>query len=239
MKVIGYLVSGYPSLEGSEAGADYYVQGGCDMLEISLPLVNNREAPYLSDLMKKAIADYPDYNDHLESIRRVAKKHPGIGITILLCAVAGAAIGYEKLAAFCEEAGIWDINSPDLTDPEGIAAFRKRGIKLAGLVTYSFSPESLEQAEGTDGFIYVQAFPRDGIENAPGMDGPEDIIRGIRERGIKNPLYLGGGIRTPADAVRIKNAGGNGFFLGTSVLELYGEPEKLMSVIAEFKKAVS
>ena len=68
MRVIGYLTSGYPSLEGCVKGADAYIKGGCDMLEISVPLINNREAPYLSDLMKEAVKKYPDLEQHLESI---------------------------------------------------------------------------------------------------------------------------------------------------------------------------
>ena len=104
MRMIGYVTSGYKSIEGSVEVARNFIRGGCDMLEISLPLINNREAPYLSDLMKQAITAYPDYDAHLEGIRQIRKEHPEISVTILLYNEVAVTIGAEKLAEFLDEA---------------------------------------------------------------------------------------------------------------------------------------
>ena len=143
MRVIGYLTSGYPSLEGCVKGADAYIEGGCDMLEISVPLINNREAPYLSDLMKEAVKKYPDLEQHLESIGKIAGKHPDIQITLLLYQEVILRIGAVKLAGFCAAHGIQDINSPDLTDSDAIRILKEQGIRLAGLILYEQDRKSV------------------------------------------------------------------------------------------------
>lgn len=238
MRVIGYLTSGYPSLEGCVKGAKAYVEGGCDMLEISIPLENNREAPYLSDLMKTAIKKYPVLDDHLYSIGRIAKDNPGIQITLLLYQEVILQIGAQKLARFCVSCGIRDINSPDLRDEEAVRILRGEGIRLAGLILYEPDAERLEEARRADGFIYCQAFPREGQNIPAECRTPEQLIAHIKSQGIKNPIYCGGGIRTPEDGLRLKEAGADGFFLGTSILTILNDTEKVVETVKSFKQAV-
>lgn len=238
MRVIGYLTSGYPSLEGCIKGAAAYIEGGCDMLEISVPLYNNREAPYLSDLMREAIKKYPVLDDHLCSIEKIAKENPSVQITLLLYQEVILEIGAKKLADFCAGCGIRDINSPDLRDEEAIRILRGQGIRLAGLILYEQDEERLEDAKRTDGFIYCQAFPREGQNLSPGCETPEQLIACIRSQGITNPIYCGGGIRTPGDGVRLKQAGADGFFLGTSILTIMDDTEKVVETVKSFKQAV-
>lgn len=238
MRVIGYLTSGYPSLEGCVRGAEAYIEGGCDMLEISIPLENNKEAPYLSDLMKEAVKKYPVLDDHLYSIGKIAKEHPDVQITLLLYQEVILAIGAKKLARFCEEYGIKDINSSDLRDEEAIRILRGQGIRLAGLILYERDDTRLAEAKSTDGFIYCQAFPREGQDIPAECGTPEALIAYIRSQGIANPIYCGGGIRRPEDGVRLKEAGADGFFLGTSILTIMDDTEKVVETVKSFKQAV-
>ena len=238
MRMIGYVTSGYKSIEGSVEVARNFIRGGCDMLEISLPLINNREAPYVSDLMKQALTAYPDYDAHLEGIRQIRKEHPEISVTILLYNEVAVTIGAEKLAEFCKKNGIHDVNSPDLSDPHVRKVFAEYGIHEAGLILYTPDEKRLRHAQETDGFVYMQAFPREGQELTQGMDTPAGLIRYIRENGIKNPIYCGGGIRTAEDVETLQEAGADGFFLGTSLLKLCDEPEKFVETVRMFKAAI-
>ena len=40
------------------------------------------------------------------------------------------------------------------------------------------------------------------------------------------PIYCGAGIKCPEDAAKVKAAGGNGFFVGSSIIKLYEKPEE-------------
>lgn len=238
MRMIGYVTSGYRTVAGSVEVARNFIRGGCDMLEISLPLLNNREAPYLSDLMKQAITACPDYDEHLAGIRQIRQEYPDVDVTILLYNEVAVTIGPEKLAKFCRDNGIVHVNSPDLSDPEARRFFAEYGVHEAGLILYEESEARLEHAKNTDGFIYMQAFPREGQALAPGRETPADLVRYIRENGIQNPIYCGGGIRKGEDVQALQDAGADGFFLGTSLLTLVDEPEKFVETVKMFKAAI-
>lgn len=238
MRVIGYLTSGYPTIEKSIETARHYVESGCDMLEISIPLENNREKPFLSDVMKQAYKACPDYNAHLDAIVQMAKENPGVDITILIYNEVLDSIGIERFASECQKAGICDVNSANLTDKATIKALEKKGIYLAGLVNYRLEAWRIEEARHTKGFVYCQAFPREGQELDPKADTIEKLIAYLREQGIEGKIYCGGGISKPEDAKRVKDAGADGFFLGSSIITLYDDIDTLRKTIGSFCAAV-
>lgn len=237
MRLIGYVTSGYPSVEESMELAEQYLQGGCDMLEISLPLLENREAPYLADLMRQAYHACPDYDIHLDGIRALVRKHPQIPITLLLYNEVGLRIGAEKLAAFCKENGIHDVNSADLSDPGLISQLRKNDVAIAGLVRANFTDESVEQAKQTSGFVYMTAFAP--VESCrAGYETIRKRIAHVRSAGVTNLIYCGGGVRSPEDAVVVRDAGADGVFLGTSILKLQGNKEVLVDTVRSYRNAI-
>lgn len=236
MRLIGYVTSGYPNIEGSSLLADQYLAGGCNMLEISLPLLENTEAPYLNDLMVQAYNACPDYDKHLQAIEKITEKHPGVPITILLYDAVAMRIGPEKFAQFCHNCGIQDVNSPDLSTPDVLAALEKYGIHLAGLIRASFTDADIAQAKRTKGFVYMTAFaPKDKCR--PGYETIAERIACVRACGVTGQLYCGGGVRKPEDAAVVKAAGADGVFLGTSILKLQGQPG-LVAAVRQFREAI-
>lgn len=239
MRVIGYLTCGYPTIEQSIKTAGYYVEGGCDMLEISIPLENNREKPFLAQIMREAIAHCGDYDQYLKAIARIAEEHPETDITLLLYDEVVTLIGVEKFVGFCLSCGIKDVNSADLHNPDAIRAMNENGIRIAGLVNYGLDERRIEEAVTATGFIYCQAFPREGQQLKPGFETLDKVIPYLRARGVKNEIYCGGGISTPEDARKVMEAGADGLFLGTSIITLYDEPEKLKAAIRAYCTAVN
>ena len=53
---------------------------------------------------------------------------------------------------------------------------------------------------------------------------------------VSEPIYCGAGIKCPDDARKVKEAGGDGFFVGSSIIKLYDEPDKLVALIREYKE---
>lgn len=237
MRLIGYVTSGYPSVDESMELARQYLQGGCDMLEISLPLLENREAPYLADLMRQAYEACPDYDVHLDGIRKLVRQYPQVPITLLLYNDVGLRIGAEKLGAFCKENGIRDVNSADLADSNLISQLQANGVAIAGLVRANFTDESVERAKRTDGFVYMTAFaPAESCR--PGYETIRKRIAYVRSAGVANPIYCGGGVRSPEDAVTVRDAGADGVFLGTSILKLQGNREVLVNTVRAYREAI-
>lgn len=238
MRIIGYLTSGYPSIEKSIEVARWYVEGGCDMLEISIPLENNREKPFLAQNMWDALKLCDDYDVHLDAIAQMAKQNPGVDITILLYNEVVLEIGIDKFVKFCLDNGIRDVNSANLTNPDAIRSFNENGIRIAGLVNFNLEESRIEASAKATGFVYCQAFPREGQQLTPGLDSIDKVIPYLRSRGIQNDIYCGGGITKPEDALTLQKAGANGLFLGTSIITLYDEPEKLKAEIRKYREII-
>ena len=165
-----------------------------------------------------------------EMIAKIKDEHLCDGVHIM-------AIGAEKLGEFCEKHHIVNVISGDLHDPEAIAALRKHGVKLARSVNYKMNEDDIQRCINTDGFTYMQAFPSEGQYVKPGFEELETCIRYLRERKVSEPIYCGAGIKSPADAARVKAAGGQGFFVGSSIIKLYDTPEQLVELIRDYKKA--
>ena len=83
----------------------------------------------------------------------------------------------------------------------------------------------------------MQAFPSEGQYVKPGFEDLSTCIKYLRERKVSEPIYCGAGIKSPEDAKKVKEAGGNGFFVGSSIIKLYDEPEKLVELIKEYKES--
>ncbi|MBR2806870.1 MAG: tryptophan synthase subunit alpha [Oscillospiraceae bacterium] len=240
VKTICYLSFGYPSIEGSIEAAGYYVEGGADAIEVSLPPHNPyRDSAFIQGLYKVALEQTENYDDYLDGIARMIKKYPNVEIILILYHEVFMAIGAKKVIDFCHENGIGNLISGDLHDEDALKALKEGGIKLARSVNYKMNEDDIQRCINTDGFTYMQAFPSEGQYVKPGFEELDTCIRYLRERKVSEPIYCGAGIKCPADAAKVKAAGGNGFFVGSSIIKMYDEPDKLIALIKEYKKAVS
>lgn len=238
MKVICYLSCGYPSVEKSIEMAEYYIKGGCDAIEISIPPKNPyRDGPFIQELMRKALAGCSDYDVYLKHIKKLVKAHPEIDFFLLLYHEVIMSIGAKKVADFYNDVGIKYVISGDLEDEEALAIFEKENVRLARAVNYSLKEEDIQKCISSNGFTYM--FTSSQHKKKEGFETLDKCIDYLRERKVSEPIYCGGGINTPEHAVVVKDAGANGFFVGSSIIKLYDQPEKLVELIAQFKQAVS
>ncbi|AQP51454.1 hypothetical protein [Tessaracoccus flavescens] len=64
-------------------------------------------------------------------------------------------------------------------------------------------------------------------------------IARLRELGVRRPIYCGVGVATPADYPMVEESGGDGDFVGSTILKLYDQPVKLAETIGQFKASAS
>lgn len=237
IKTICYLSFGYPTIEKSIEYAGKYIEGGCDAIEVSIPPKNPyRDSKYLQELYKVALNQCKDYESYLDGIARMTERYPATEFFFVLYHEVIMALGAEKLGSFCEAHGIVNVISGDLHDDEAIKTLRSHGVKLARSVNYKMDEADIQRCIETDGFTYMQAFPSEGQYVKPGFEELSTCLRYLRERKVSEPIYCGAGIKCPEDARKVKEAGGNGFFVGSSIIKLYDEPDKLVALIKEYKE---
>lgn len=239
VKTICFLTFGYPTIDQAIEAAGWYVEGGCDAIEVAIPPHDGyRDSAFIQDLYKVALKENDNYDDYLDGIAKMTACYPKTEFFLILYHEVIMNIGAEKVAKFCNEHRINYIISGDLHDEEAIKTLRAHNVKLARSVNYKMEEADIQRCISTDGFTYMQAFPSAGQYIKPGFEKLEDCIKYLRERKVSEPIFCGAGIKNPQDAAKVKEAGGCGFFVGSSIIKLYENPKELIALINEYKKAV-
>lgn len=239
MKLICYLSYGYPSIEYSLKMARCYYEAGADMMECSLPAKDPYlDSEFIAGRMADALALCDNYDVYLENLAEFRKTTPELRIVLLIYEATMLEIGVDKLITFMKNNDINDIIYAGRIDhPEIKQRFISEGIGICCPVDHHMEPEAIDEALHTNGFTYMEARPLTGSK-----EGFEDLgacIRYLREAGITRPIYCGVGIHTIDDVRYAKQSGGDGVFVGSTLIKQYDSPEKMMDTIRQFKQAAT
>ena len=99
-------------------------------------------------------------------------------------------------------------------------------------------PQMVAEALKSQTFVYMQAMPYANERTSDfDWDTLKNCIAGLRRQGLRCPVYCGGGIRSPEEVAFIRASGGDGLFIGSSVMQYYGQPEKLLETLRAYKAA--
>lgn len=238
MKIIGYLSLGHPTLQRSVTMADDYFEAGCDAIEIGIPSPNPKyEKETIRTWMQQAYARESDYEIYFQAIANIKAKHPDKEIYTMVYQEVLDMVTPQRYAQFCSKAGVDCIISINLT-PESIAACDKLGVKRCSFGSLILDEERLRSCQGPGGLIYCQANFWPNQTPVPGYETLGKVIDYMHSIGITRPIYCGGGIQCPADAARVKEAGADGFFVGTAIISLSDRPEELKAAIRSYCDAV-
>lgn len=238
MKVIGYLSLGYPTLARSLSMADDYFEAGCDAIEIGIPSPNPKyEKETIRTWMQQAYAEESNYEVYFKAIAGLKARHPDKEVYTMVYQEVFDMVTPQRYARFCREAGVDCIISANLTS-ESIAVCDEMGAVRCSFGSLILDPTRLEACQGPGGLIYCQANFLPNQTPVPGYETLGKVIAYMHSIGIIRPIYCGGGIQTPADALRVKEAGADGFFVGTAIISLADQPEELKKVVQSYVKAV-
>lgn len=216
-----------------------YVEAGCDAIEWCLPPRNPYvDPPYIKEKLRQARDECGDYEKHLEELGAFRRKYPHVEIILLLYQETVLELTIERLINHCRKYDIETILSGNLNDQTIRKQIMDSGIKIASSINYTMYPEELELVCSSNGFVYVQAMPSsEDLKAGRGYETLKIIIDKLRELGVKRPIYCGVGIRNLQDIQFIRKSGGQGFFLGSTIMRYYEEPKKMIDTIRAYKEA--
>lgn len=237
MNLICYLSNGYPTIESSKKIAEDYVDAGCDIIEIDFPSHNPYlESELISNRMKVALEHCSDYEKYMDGMIEIKNSLPDTRFILMVYENTVEEIGCEKFIDFSLKNGFEDVILVGLKDDKIKNELIRNHMKVSCYVQYHLPEEEVEYAKHANGFVYLQAKPTTGNinEKYPEL---KDCICYLKAQGIDRPIYCGVGVHTPEDAMMVKNAGGDGVFVGSAILKLHDETEKMKDRIREFKTA--
>lgn len=238
MKTLCWLISGHPSMDESMSIIDAYVKGGCEGIEWTIPYSN----PYIGQAYRfaneiNAYNNCPDMEKHLELLAKTREKYPDLGIFISICKENVNAIGTKRLVDFCKENKIDGIITIGEYEQEMLDEIHEGGIKNVTEVSYYMTEAELNGAKNATGYVIMQAFPYpEEIKAGYTKERLYECIRTLREICKDRPIYCAQGIRTHEDVRYVKEAGADGFILGSSLFNDYGDLQALSKTIRGFKE---
>lgn len=236
-KLICYLSFGFPSIDESLEMAKHYIESGCDMIECDFPTDNAfLDSELIGGRMKKALEACPNYDEYFEGIRKLRKMHPEVPLILLAYEHTLVKIGVDKFIDFCKENNTLDMILVGIEDESIKAKLIENGIRLSCYVQYFLDETEVEIASRSNGFVYMQGKPTN-CEPKKGYEELKDCIGYLREKEIKNPVYCGVGISTPEDIEMAKNAGADGVFIGSAIMNRQNDIEDMKSYIRLLKNA--
>ncbi|CUN83662.1 Tryptophan synthase alpha chain [[Eubacterium] contortum] len=239
MKMVGYLSLGYPTLERSLEMADVYIEGGCNAVEISIPSPNPcYEKETIKTWMQEAYAAEADYEVYFNAIEGIKKRHPDREVYTMVYQEVFDMVTPQRYADFCVQAGVDCVISANLTK-ESIDALDEKAVSRCSFGSFILDPKRLNNCLKPGGLIYMQTKPFPGQTALPGYETLGDVIQYMHDLGITRPIYCGGGIQSPADVKGVKEAGADGFFVGTAMISLAKDLDKLRREIYEYKAAAA
>lgn len=238
MRLICFLNHGSPSIEASHQTVNDYIEGGVDVIETDFPA----EDPYYdSDYIKKrmweALAKYPDCDTYIASIEKILKDHPGQKLYILIYEKTILKMGLDKFVNFMKRNHLDEMILVGTEFPEVRQRLINEKFKVSAFIQYHCPDDQIEIARTTTGFIYLQATPSG--EFHPKHKDLKSIIKYLRDLGLKNEINCGIGIHTYDQLRMVKEAGADGAFIGTQVLLLHGQHEKLVQKVKELKAVIN
>lgn len=236
MNLICYLSNGYPTIESSIQMAKEYVDAGCNILEIDFPSHDPfLESELISNRMSRALEVCDDYEKYMEEIVTIHRELPEAKILVLSYENTIEAIGISKFIAFCKENGFEDVLLVGLTSNKIKDQIIAAGLKVSCYVQFQMLEEEIESAKQSNGFVYMQAkaVADQGYVNEK-YPTLKDCIQGLRDHGIDRPIYCGVGVHTPEDARMVKEAGADGAFIGSTILNLQNDLPAMKAKIKEF-----
>ena len=234
MKLICYLSLGSPNIPHSIDIANHYVASGCDTIEVDFPAEDPYlDSPYIQSRMKEALSACNDYQKYMDAIVQIKKNQPKASFIVLIYEKTIKTIGIDRFIDFCQQNHLYDIICVGNEYPEVREYLMKSKLKVSTFIRYHLPEEDILVAKEANGFIYLQAKPSDQMHQE--YQSLKTIIPYLRKRSISNPIYCGVGVSTPEDVKMVKDAGGDGVFIGSTVLKLHHDLPELKTMIQALK----
>ncbi|MCA9756785.1 MAG: tryptophan synthase subunit alpha [Candidatus Eisenbacteria bacterium] len=222
--IIPYLTAGYPDWDRFDEAASGLVRAGADVFELGVPFSDPlADGPTIQRASQAALENGVTLEQILD---RVASRREAWGLPVVLMTYVNPIVAYgiERFCRRAQEAGVGGVLISDLPPeetPELWSALAAHGIETAVLTAPTTKAERLPAlAAATTGFLYCVS--RTGVTGR-GKDyagNLGDQIDGLRAQS-EVPVVVGFGIRSPEDAVRVRETWNpDGVVLGARLIEI-------------------
>jgi tryptophan synthase alpha chain len=230
--LIPYITVGYPDIEATLKAVPLMVANGADIIELGIPFSDPMaDGATIQESSHKALQNGVNPLTCLDIARKLRQK---TAVPLVFMSYFNPVFSYG-LAKFCRDsarAGIDGLIIPDLPPEEGEpleSAAKEQGLDLIYLLAPTSTPERIKiVAAKSRGYIYLVSIT--GVTGARSnlSDNLEIFVNRVR-RTAKQPLCVGFGISTPAQAKQISHIA-DGVIIGSKLIQLMKTDASLNSL---------
>lgn len=236
-----YFTAGIPTLENTTEIIKLIQSSGADMVEIGMPYSDPvADGETIQKAHELALENGMTIAKLLEQLKSIKDE---IKIPVILMGYINPVLsfGFENFCEKCAESGVSGLIIPDLPPIEFEKYYRriveKYGLTFTFLVTPETSDERIKYLDDlSSGFLYaVSSSSTTGNEKKSVNN--QDYLQKLASLPLKNPLYIGFGIknRKDFDEVTEKATGG---IIGTAFVKILLEKENWKSEATDFIKSI-
>lgn len=195
------------------------------------------ETELIKGYMRDALERYEGYAPYMDALREMRRKHPEIGLHLVLYPDVIQAIGLEQLRAFVDENRIASIMVAG-GDPQVLASLRQVGITTIERIECDMQDEQLRVLSRYPETQYLNFNYKRHAELQPhGCVSFKEKIAYIRKSGVRARILAVEGIANGQMMREVREAGANGALLGNALMRLWDDEGALWALFDEFQAA--
>jgi tryptophan synthase alpha chain len=197
-----FVTAGYPTLQSTREILGVLEEGGADLVELGMPFSDPlADGPVIQESSMVALKNGVTLEGILGDVAAFRRSSD---LPIVLMGYLNPILRYgaERFFAAAADAGVDGLILPELPLGEGEAyraMIRSRGIADILLVAPTTADDRIRDIDlASEGFLYCVSAT--GVTGLAGRIPAERYLRNVKGQAAKNPVLVGFGISTPADA---------------------------------------
>jgi tryptophan synthase alpha chain len=215
-----FLTAGFPKLESTVPLVLELAQAGADIIELGMPFSDPlADGPIIQASSQQAIKNGITLDKILNQVKEI-RKHTDIPLVLMGYLTPILHYGEEKFFANAAKVGVDGIILPEvpLEETDRFLSFtRKHHLADILLVSPATSDKRIREIDKiSSGFLYCVSTT--GVTGRSSIGDIKSYVKRVKYNAKKNPVLVGFGIKTPADAKRIsQNA--DGVIVGSALIQ--------------------
>ncbi len=215
-----FLTAGYPKLDSTVPLVLELSQAGADIIELGMPFSDPlADGPIIQASSQQAIKNGITLNLILDHVKEIRKQ---TDIPLVLMGYLNPILHYgkEKFFADARKAGVDGIILPEVPLEESnhfLMLTRKHHLADILLVSPATPDKRIREIDKiSSGFLYCVSTT--GVTGRTDIGNIESYIKRVKRNAKNNPVLVGFGIKTPADAQRIAQHA-DGVIVGSALIQ--------------------